>query len=749
MKARNLFALSFMLVAASGAQELRLDNDAFTLVVGTNAQVRSLIIKEGGVECLVPQLRTALFSVTQDRPFNNENKLSEPTQKTTYEAVSLRREGDKLIAGFRHRQYEAVVSVKNGNGYMAFKLENFRCDRATSYSYLQMDIPPVASFRVLQLPVRGRKNFGKWLNASWDEKSAVAVVGTSPQTDPGSVERLDDYILYADLHADIGLCGFSAALIAAPGREKFLDAMDALEVDYSLPRGVKSRRHPDIVEPIFHAFGKCPLAEADELVEYAKRGGYRLMTFLDANVVKCMDSWRLHGDYDWRTDFPRSAEDLKGVLNKIKAAGIRPGLHTLHSHIGLKSRYVTPVADARLNKTRRFTLAQDVSQDADIDTLAVHESTMGVPMHDGCRVLQFGGELMTYERAEVGRPSRFFGVKRGALDTKRQSHRSGTVGGILDVSEYGMPGSCYLDQNTDLQDEVAEKLARLYNCGFEYVYLDGSEGVNRPFSFHVGNSQYRYWKLLKPEPIFGEAAAKSHFSWHMLAGANAFDCFDFRSFKEMMRKHPAAQAPRTWQDMTRVNFGWWGYFIPDEKSVGTQIDMWEYGMALASVWDASVSVLLSVETLKAHPRTDDILEAMRRWNDMRRRGKLSEKWRNMLKDESKEHHLLVNAKGDYELVRIEQLPVAGNLDADVRAFAFTRNARTYVMFWHTRGEGRFSIDLPAEKLRVVVNPDDAGEEPSKDASGGAVLNAASRRYLVTDLPIEKVKQAFDKACLQP
>ena len=35
------------------------------------------------------------------------------------------------------------------------------------------------------------------------------------------------------------------------------------------------------------------------------------------------------------------------------------------------------------------------------------------------------------------------------------AHARGEVGGILDVSEFGRPNSCYLDQNTDLQDEVA------------------------------------------------------------------------------------------------------------------------------------------------------------------------------------------------------------------------------------------------------------------------------------------------------
>lgn len=729
-------------VSAAG---VLVETDGIRLLVGADACAESLVLKESGIECLAPEVRVPLFSVTQERPFNNENKLTEPTRQTTYLAVSLRQETkDRLVVGFPHRQYEAVVRLRRGRGYVVFDLEGFRCDRATSYNYLKMDIPPVSSFRILQLPVRDRKNFGSWLNVCWDDAAAVAIVGTSPQAEVACDDRGGCRILRADLSAGTGLQGFGAALVAAPGRERFLDAMDALEIDFSLPRGVQSRRRPEIHEAIFHASGENPLAAVDELIAYARQGGFRLMTFSDADVARTMDSWQLHGDYNWRSDFPRSEGELTAALEKVKRAGIRPGFHTLHTHIGLKSRYVTPVADPRLHKRRRLTLAADLPVDADPGEVTVLEPLTGVPLHDGCRVLQFGGELMTYERVAIGGVPCFVGVRRGAFDTRREAHRRGTVGGVLDVSEYGLPGSCYIDQDTDLQDEVAEKLARFYNCGFEYVYLDGSEGVHQPFGFHVANAQYRYWKRLVPEPIFGEAAAKSHFSWHMLGGANAFDCFDPERFKAKLREHPLVQAPRTWQDMTRVNFGWWCLYLPDGKSVGTQPDMWEYGMALATAWDGAISVMISVEALKTHPRSADILEIMRRWNEFRRRGPMSPAWRARMRDASREHHLIVNGDGDYELVDVEQLAVGGRRDGDVRAFVFLRKNLTYVLFWHVRAEGALALNLPECSMRVAETPDGPGKRPEV-WQGGVLLKAAGQRYLVTDLPVEDVRRAFEQA----
>jgi len=40
--------------------------------------------------------------------------------------------------------------------------------------------------------------------------------------------------------------------------------------------------------------------------------------------------------------------------------------------------------------------------------------------------------------------------------------------------------SAYLDQNSDLQEEYANKLAEIYKLGCEFVYFDGSEGTNLP-----------------------------------------------------------------------------------------------------------------------------------------------------------------------------------------------------------------------------------------------------------------------------
>ncbi|MBR2837657.1 MAG: hypothetical protein IKE55_02635 [Kiritimatiellae bacterium] len=705
-----------------------LENAAFRLVVGADAVPRSLVVKATGEECLSATEPPAMFTATQDRPFNNEIKLIHPNKRTVYPACSLRREGEFLVAGFPHRMYEAKVRVKVAPLYMAFELVDFICDRKTTYDYLKMDIPPVASFRVLQLSVANRRNFGDWLNAAWDDKAAVCVAGASPHVDVDHEPHAGRKSLFADLCAGIRLRGGCAALIAAPGREAFLDAMDVFERDFGLPRGVASRRGQDVRESIFHLTGFNPKT-IDEMLSYATRGGFRLMTFDYSHVTKETYSWGRCGDYDWRDELPNGEADLKAMLAKVKAAGIKPGLHTLHSHIGLESRYVTPVADPRLNKTRRFTLAAPLPDGTnDIAEVAVYEPTADTVMFPACRVLQFGGELLSYESYTTEPPYRFLGVKRGVRRTRPTAHPKGEVGGILDISEFGSPNSCYIDQNTDLQDEVAAKLARIYNCGFEYVYLDGSEGVNRPFNYHLANAQYRYWRLLSPEPSFGEGAAKTHFGWHMLAGANAFDSFVPEIFKAKIVEFPCAQAPITQQDMTRVDFGWWYYYPPaldgkgGMRTIGTQPDMWEFAAAKAAAWDCAATVNMPLDRLRRHPRTDDVLETMRRWNDARRRGFVTEERKRLLRDCSREHHLLLDGNGGYELVEWEQIPVAGGKDALVRAFLYEKDARRHVVYWHIAGRSLLDLGSPH-----------------------GTLHAEAMKTWSTDLPRKEVVDLFNAA----
>lgn len=707
-----------------------LENESFCLLIDEECRATSLTLKSTGEELLNTDEPCALFSVTQERPYNNEIKLIHLNKQTTFPANRVKMEEGKLIVGFDITPFEAVVAFKITPHYIAFTLDSFVV-HPTDYEGLRMDTPPVLSFRLCALPVKQRENFGDWLNAMWDDKGAVSVLATSPHAEIDSEERRDYRILTADAHRDILLEGCCTALVAAEGGEKLLDAIDEIEVDYDLPRGVKSRRECPLLNASIYWASYVNPDTVDRHIAYAKRAGFRMMLINFMGLFYEDYGWSRNGDYDLKEPFAGDYENLRAMLDKIKAAGITPGFHFLHTHIGVRSRYVTPVADHRLHLKRHFTLASPLGTDD--TTVTVAQNPRGCPLDfPTCRILQFGGEIISYEGYTTEPPYTFTGCVRGHFETNVVPHEKGQIGGLLDASEFGTT-TLYLDQETDLMDEIAEKLAKVWSLGFEFAYFDGSEGTNAPFAYHIANAQYRVYRKFSPAPIFCEGAAKTHFSWHMLSGANAFDIFPTDIFKAMLDKHPVHEAPLMKQNFTRLNFGWWGL------AKDTRPDTYEYGMSRAAAWDCAATMsTYSFKPFEENPRTDDVLEVLRRWEDAKQSGFLTEEKKKLLRT-SDEYILLINEKGEYEMVRYAQ--VEGTPE-ELYAFTFTREGRSYAVYWQQGEDKTFSLPLTG----LLCEEELGGERtPVREENGATILPASRRRYLSTTASIDDLAEAFRKA----
>lgn len=717
-----------------------LENRLCRLVIGEDALVQSLTVKSTGEECLRQGEDVAMFSVTQERPFNNEVKLAHPNKRTTFQANRVSMEDGKLIVGFEIVPVEAVIDVRVGETYIAFSLSGFNV-RPDHYPDLKMDKPPVAAVRLVQLPVKNREHFGEWINVSWDERAAVGVMAASPYAIVDSERRKGWRMMSADVRRDLKMKNIPAVLIAGAACE-LMDAIDCFERDYDLPRGVESRRGEKINASAYHSGSITPL-NVDEHIRYAKMGGFRMMLIYYTSIFREENGYSLAGNYDYRPEYPNGAEDLRRMLEKIKAAGITPGIHFLHTHIGMRSRYVTPTADHRLHLTKHFTLSRPLGRE---DTVVyVENDPDGAVMADGCRILKFGGELISYEGYSDERPYCFTGCVRGYNDTHVLEHPAGEIGGTLDVSEYG-GSSCYLDQNSSLQDENGRKLAEAYNCGFEFVYFDGSEGAIAPFEVHVPNAQYRVYKQFANKPLYTEGAAKAHFSWHFLSGGNAFDVFPPPVFKAMIDRYPAEEAPRMREDFTRLNFGWWGYWVPGEKpetEPGTQPDMLEYGSSRAAAWDCPATVITSLEKYAAHPRTADNLEVIRRWEEVRATKWLTEAQKQRLREPGREHILLINENREFELAEYRQ--ITGDVPG-VRAFFIERGGENWVVYWHTFGEGTLELSVSAKDIEVR---NELYELPMELVSDGNAVRipVGGRRYMKVRLSEAEITEVLKNAVM--
>ena len=741
-----LFALSCLIAATAcaasadyevlpskfdGKTPVVVETEAFRLTINPDATARSLVIKATGEECLASDTGLPVFAATQKRPFNNETRLVQLAKRTTYPANRIRREGNILRIGFETAPYEAEVRVVEKAGYAAFELARLisNTEQEHQYYHWNMDVPPVESFRLLQLPVLERKNFGDWLNVEWDDNTAVAVVGATPYMDVDHERRGRWRLLRADSLAGIGhgLTNGVAVIAAGAGKDALLAQIDAMEEDYDLPRGVKSRRNPLLNASIYWT-SDLTVQNVDEHIANMKKGGFRMMLIYVSGMFRSGPAYSQCGDYNVTpARFPNGYDDIRTVLAKIKAAGITPGFHTLQTFIGFKSSYIAPEADPRLNVKRYFALERPLTDNCATCDVFVAQNPVDSPMHPKCRVLKFGTELMHYEGYTTTPPYRFTGVARGYLGTTVKPHGRGDGGGILDVCECTAT-SCCIDQKTSLQDEIADKIAKVYDCGMEFLYFDGSEDVDEPCNVNISLSQYKVARRCGKMPLFTEGCAKTHFGWHLQSGANAFDVFPPEVFKAKIIEYPYPAAQRLAKDFTRVDFGWWKIYAPTKDSVGTQPDMWEYGTSKAAAFDCPSTMQMLLTHMKANGRMDDLLETVRRWEDVREKGWLTPEQKKMLKDPAREFHLYLNAAGKYELVEWKQLEVAGGRQTRIRAFLFERNGKRVVAYWHVH-----------DRAQLVF---------TQSLEGVAFLDAAGVKYWETSLSAEKVRSAFAEAVIK-
>ena len=720
------------------SDDVIIENNEIKLVISKDGIAKSLVYKPGNTECLIQGKKVPVSTITEPRPYQNEVKLAYPNKKTTFKSNSIRKEGDKLIIGYELIPWEATVAVKIAADYLAFTIEAFNL---TEDYGISMTEPPISEMQFLRLPVKNLGHYGDWLNVIWDDNVAVNVLAAEPYANADSEEGDGYRILQAGVDEKVKLTGVTAVLITC-SKDKLLDKIAIVEEDYKLPHGVASRRN-DLINASYYWTADVTPANVDEHIKYAKMGGFRLMNIYYPAFLESR-GYRLIGNYDvYRQEYPNGKADLKAMLTKIKDAGITPGCHFLHSHIGRDSKYVTPIPDHRLNLLKIFTLKQPLGKKD--TTIYIEQNPANSDMAKNRKVLKLGTELISYRGYTTTPPYMFYGCERGIDETTINAQPVGYMFGLLDVSEFGAT-SVYIDQYSDLQDEVAAGIADLWDAGFEFIYFDGSEGVNPPFWYHVSGAQYRVFSKLKPEPIFAEGAAKTHFGWHMLTGGNAFDVFSPEKLKEETIKHPFKEAPRMQDNFTRLNFGWLGYWLPSEKTIGTQPDQMEFVTSKAAAWDCPVSIHANPATLAQHPRTADNFEVFRRWEEVRAKKWLTNEQKQMLRNAKQEFTLLLNEKNELELVPYDQIMNVANKSREVQVFTFKRNNDLYAVYWHISGDKQLELPVNSGDLTLMEN---LGQEiqVKPGANGNStVFPVGNRRYIKTSkLTNEELITAFKNA----
>jgi hypothetical protein len=717
------------------ADSVVLENPEMRLVVSSSGTAQSLIHKPSGQECLAVGTGVPMFTVTQYRLYDNELQLAYPAKVTSFPAQLVRREGDRLIVTFALVGYEATIGVKINDAYIAFQLERLQYKGFTSLTHKRKT--PIDETLFMQLPVLNRKNLGEWLNVMWDEQVAVNLLATDYHARIDAQPCGNYHLLQAGTVGDVQSEGAGAALITtAPHR--LLDRIARVEQDYDLPRGVESRRRKEYQYSYYEIQDTLP-SNIDRHLEFAKMGGFRLTQVYYLSFAKTA------GHFEWRPEYPGGGGDLRRVVDKIRAAGMVPGIHIHYNKAHKQDPYVTPKPDPRLNLRRSFTLAAPIDETATV--IPVEENPALCALEEGRRILRIQNELVAYERYTTSMPYQFEECRRGELGTQATAHVEASRVGLLDVDDW--PVFVRFTQDTSIQEEAAERLGRIYReAGFEFTYFDGAEDVPVPYWYTVSRAQLLVYQHLEPKPLFAEGACKSHFSWHILTRGNAFDIFRPEVIKAATQTYAAAEAPRVAKDFTSINFGWIGYWAPSHETIGTQPDMLEYVTSRAAAWGCPIALVGNLKEMEAHPRTPDNLEVIRRWEDVRAQGWLKAEHRMELRNLKQEHTLLINERKEFELAPCKQIEMVAGTDQPGRAFIFERGGKVYVTYWHTSGEATLELPLVTKHVQLMK---ELGEPQQVRANGGVLrLPLGERRYLeCASASCQEVINSFQRARILP
>ena len=384
--------------------------------------------------------------------------------------------------------------------------------------------------------------------------------------------------------------------------------------------GVWNKTTPQVRESYFF-LTSFKESQFDEALAIAKRGNFKMILLL------C--TWaKTHGHYEInRANYPDGIESLKRTFDRFNAEGIKVGLHFLAASIDAPDAYITPVPDKRLVRGARVTLAKDI--DAKTNFIETTEPPTGFPATEtkpyteSGRTLWINDELIYYNTVSLEKPYGFTGCKRGHFKTKALNHAKGTPVDHL-VRAYGY----YMyDLDSTLADEIADNFAKVGNAvNLQMVYFDGSERLQRPedgrdhWYYNAKLHKIFYDRLNNRDKILFQGSSTSPYSWHQLARTASADGHD--DLKAYLEERSGGFATYYRNNCYPLDIGW--YYAYDKKAT---LDMYEYVLCATIAYNSSMSLQVSVDAAKAHPFTGEILDMIRKYDDLRLSGRVPQKLR--------------------------------------------------------------------------------------------------------------------------
>ena len=410
-----------------------------------------------------------------------------------------------------------------------------------------------------------------------------------------------------------------------------------------------------------------PLGGPFALDAEENRGSYVFATVSETNV----DQWialakkaglaQIHligweqslGHYEPRKDlFPHGLEGLKGVVQKIHAAGLRAGMHVLTGGIAAQDPFVTPVPDRRLAKDGRLTLAEAVGdKDKVLPTVEPPGNLETSWQYSGrSNVVQIGDELIQCTGLAKAPPHGLTGCVRGAFGTKAAAHAKGEAVHHL----FAIYNTFQPDENSTLVDDVADCIARPFNfCGFDMIYMDGAEGMPDGW-YGCAKMRETLFRRLKGR-VLVEASEWGYHSWpfHSRLGAYDYPHWGLNRFNDV---HCADAAGYRAGSLLTAQLGWWAILGPSEDHPAEFPDEIEYLCCKSLATDAPMSFQgIDVGGHPPNARQDEYLEMIGRYERLRLGRQVPASVRDRLRVPREEFRLVQASGGAWQFAPVDYL----------------------------------------------------------------------------------------------
>lgn len=724
--------------AAAGpatAAEIVLENARLRAVLGDDAVWQSLTDRAAGQEYLAAGQRLPLATV----------RIGGATRA----ANRLRQDGGQWSLEFAGCDTRLTYDVTVADDWFALRLAAVSGTRPTHATLVQV---PVA------ITARG----GSRLNAAWDDRYAVCLRGMNLQSQ-GVLARRDDHCRLSVLTQDAPgppLEGAGAVLIGAPPAD-LKPILHRWSLAGDLPRNTDghaaSRDLPIARQSYwFLSFGE---QEVDRVIDECRRAGIR-------QVMLSSDAWCTsvgHFTFD-RRRYPDGLDSLRRTVARLHEQGILVGMHTFASKVSKHDAYVTPVPRRGFCVDLTATLAQAVAAEAaEIRTASDLSQWPGSPV---CRQkvweghvskhqeVILGDEIIRYETiGPEGVWDTFLGCQRGAWGTRPAAHPAAAE--CLHYAVDGCINGYILDQESPLFQETTSRLAEVFNaCDFDMVYFDGSEDVDRRrFDYYAAQAHATAMSKFTKRPLIHMGGGFHHGVWHSFTRSATVDQYPgtylaylhaggtldrWPTCKDHIDRSVRAVIACA-DELTPGELGWFGIGPRNGRYDGLQFDEIEYLMCKSLAHDAPISLQTSFARLDAHPLTPDILEIVRRYEQLRLSGTVPADVRQRLAETGQDFLLLPDGLSQPAsppaLVAVRPLEtVAGN--SDVRSLLGAWNGGTIASLWHFVGkDGR--LLLPAVAVAVY---DVRGNAVDVERAGDQRAVPVDHRRLLLHFPETGVEQ---------